>query len=95
MASKEYAAFKNYFAEVEAIQGAFEEFYDEMDDAEMDEEFYGAQDEESELTESQEAEEQEAEWAWEQEQEQEQQQEPVSQETYVTVVQKPELETAW
>ena len=60
-------AFKNYNAEVECIQEAFEEFYDEMDYYE-NQEFYGNEESEEsgfspvELTEAQEAEQQQAEW---------------------------------
>ena len=101
-------AFKNYNAEVECIQEAFEEFYDEMDYYE-NEEFYGDQESEEsgfspvELTEAQETEAQETEAQeaeWVQEQAREEWQEVWNQawqeaDQHAPLVNQPELETAW
>lgn len=99
-------AFKSYNAEVECIQEAFEEFYDEMDYAEQQglygpDHSDGYSDGSEELTELEEAARQEAEWAQEQAREEWQQawdeawQEADQDAEVEAVVNKPEVETAW
>jgi len=94
-------AFKNYNAEVECIQEAFEEFYGDQESEESGfspVELTEAQETEAQETEAQETEAQETEWA--QEQAREEWQEAWNQawqeaDQHVPLVNQPELETAW